>query len=147
MSISYINAELRRLVVIRAESLCEDCLIAEADAFLGCQVDHVISKKHGGPTEADNLAYACVFCNQAKGSDIASIYWETGEFVRFFNPRRDRWADHFLLRGNMIDSRTTIGSATTRILGFNGSERAEERQLLREIGRYPSPEALRRMQA
>ena len=24
-------------------------------------VDHIISEKHGGPTQADNLAYACVF--------------------------------------------------------------------------------------
>lgn len=145
MSTSYISVELRRLVIARAESLCEYCLIAEADAFLGCEVDHVISEKHGGPTEADNLAFACVFCNQAKGSDIGSLHWETGEFVRFFNPRRDHWANHFLLRGNMIDSRTPIGATTTRILRFNATERAEERQLLREIGRYPSPAALRRM--
>jgi hypothetical protein len=147
MSISYVSAELRRLIVSRAESLCEYCLIAEDDTGFGCAVDHVISEKHCGPTDADNLAYACVFCNQAKGSDVGSIHWETGEFVRFFNPRRDRWADHFVLRGNMIDSRTAIGAATARILGFNVTERAEERQLLRDIGRYPSVAALRRMQA
>lgn len=99
MSVKYVTAELRRLVVARAEGLCEYCLIAEEDTFYGCEVDHVISEKHGGPTQEDNLAYACVFCNQAKGSDVGSIHWESGQFVRFFNPRTDRWADHFVLTG------------------------------------------------
>lgn len=87
---SYISEELRRLVVLRAEHLCEYCLIHEADTFYGCQVDHIISLKHGGPTEADNLAYACAFCNRQKGSDIGCIERRTGVFTRFFNPRIDR---------------------------------------------------------
>jgi 5-methylcytosine-specific restriction endonuclease McrA len=64
---SYINVALRRLVAIRADYLCEYCLIHENDTFFGCQVDHIISEKHGGQTEADNLAYACAFCNRAMG--------------------------------------------------------------------------------
>ena len=82
MSVTYISAELRRLVATRAERLCEYCLIAEEDTFYGCEVDHIISEKHGGPTEGNNLGYACVFCNQAKGSDVGSIHWESGQFVR-----------------------------------------------------------------
>lgn len=94
MSVTYIGAELRRLIVARSEELCEYCLIAEADTFYGCEADHIISEKHGGRTDDGNLAYACVSCNQAKGSDIGSIHWDTEEFVRFYNPRIDRWADH-----------------------------------------------------
>jgi hypothetical protein len=37
------------------------------------QVDHIIAEKHGGQTLAENLALSCSLCNQAKGSDIASI--------------------------------------------------------------------------
>src|SRR5262249_7484988 len=37
MSVTYISAELRRLVVARAEGLCEYCLIAEEDTFFGCE--------------------------------------------------------------------------------------------------------------
>ncbi len=51
------------------------------------QVDHVISEKHGGPTEEHNLAFCCPFCNRAKGSDIASLV--ESELVRLFNPRID----------------------------------------------------------
>jgi hypothetical protein len=84
---SYVGIELRRLVVARASGLCEYCLIHESDTWLGCQVDHVISEKHGGPTSAENLAYACVFCNRAKGTDLGSIAETSGRLVRFFNPR------------------------------------------------------------
>jgi hypothetical protein len=145
MSLTYIPAELRRLVVARSGGLCEYCLIAEDDTVFGCQVDHIISEKHGGPTSAENLAYACAFCNRAKGSDVGSIDWATGNFVRFFNPRSDRWADHFTLSGVRFVPRTVIGEVTARIFELNSRERLLERQALQLAKRYPSPEAGKRM--
>ena len=142
MSITYVSAELRRLVVARAEGLCEYCLIAEEDTFYGCQADHVISEKHGGPTDADNLAMACVFCNQAKGSDVGSIDRYSDTFVRFFNPRTYAWADHFAIVDARIEGKTPIGVVTARILGFNTADRVLERGVLRSTGRYPSAAAL-----
>ena len=47
---SYVPPGLRRLVRSRAEDLCEYCLIHEEDTFLGCQLEHIISEKHGGET-------------------------------------------------------------------------------------------------
>ena len=143
MSTTYISVELRRFVTDRAEHLCEYCLIAEDDTFFGCQIDHIISEKHGGPTDVDNLDYACLCCNQAKGSDIGSIDWDSGEFVRFFNPRIDRWGDHFALFGIRIEPLTKIGRVTTRILGFNSDDRILERETLKSYNRYPTPEALK----
>ena len=142
---SYINAALRRLVATRAEYLCEYCLINEEDAFFGCEVDHIISEKHGGQTDADNLAYACAFCNRSKGSDIGSVVQQTGNFVRFFNPRTDQWAAHFVLDGVIIVARSDIGEVTAHILDFNNEERLFERQTLQTIGRYPSAAAITRM--
>lgn len=142
---SYVSEELRRLVASRAEFLCEYCLIHEDDTFYGCQVDHVISVKHGGPTDPSNLAYACAFCNRQKGSDAGSILMETGEFVRFFNPRSDRWADHFQLREFTIEPLTGVGEATARIFGFNALERLVERETLVAVGRYLAPAARIRM--
>lgn len=97
MSRPYVNSELRRLVAARADYICEYCLISEVNRSSGCQVDHIISVKHGGATTEDNLCYACVFCNLQKGTDLGSINWRTGELVRFFNPRRDFWGEHFQL--------------------------------------------------
>lgn len=144
MSRSYINADLRRLVAVRADYLCEYCLIPDTDG-LSFQVDHIISVKHGGLTTEDNLALACVFCNLQKGTDLGSIVWQTGELVRFFNPRRDFWGDHFRAQESLIQSLTDIGEVTARIFDFNDNDRILERQALMAVGRYPSAEALRRM--
>lgn len=141
MSNTYIPADLRRQVATRANNLCEYCLIHEDDTYFGCQVDHIISEKHGGPTEAENLAYACSFCNRQKGSDIGSIAPSTGQLTRFFNPRTDRWADHFKLEGVTIVALTDIGEVTARILGFNAIDQLVERQDLQALGRYPPKEA------
>jgi hypothetical protein len=136
---TYVPADLRRLVAKRASSLCEYCLIHEDDTFFGCEVDHIISEKHGGRTTEDNLAYACLFCNRYKGSDIASLQPGTDTLVRLFNPRTDSWNDHFRLDDQgIIAPLTPIGEVTARILGLNHPERLLERSALMEIRRYPT---------
>ncbi|MBU4270861.1 MAG: HNH endonuclease [Planctomycetes bacterium] len=142
---SYIGEELRRLVSARAEGLCEYCLIHSDDTFFGCEVDHVISRKHGGPTQDDNLALACLFCNRQKGTDIASVLPGSDQLVPLFNPRRDRWADHFRLEGPIIRPLTPVGEATANILRFNTGDRILERRMLIAAGRYPSSAAGSRM--
>jgi hypothetical protein len=142
---SYVSAELRRRVVERAEGLCEYCLVHESDTYLGCQVDHIVSEKHSGAAELDNLAFACTICNRLKGTDLGSLDPLTGQLIRFFNPRADRWADHFELRDVSIHPKTEVGEVTARILGFNSVERLLERQELQDQKRYPSVEALKRM--
>lgn len=148
MSTGNIPDALRALVRERAEFICEYCLIHEEDAgyrlrIRAPHVDHVIARKHGGATHADNLALACAPCNLRKGEGIASIVPGTGDLVRLFNPRRDHWSDHFQLGldGITIVPLTPIGEATCRILGLNDSVRLLERQALREVGRYPTPAA------
>ncbi len=136
----WISAELRQTIADRAKSLCEYCLIAEEDTFYGCEVDHIISLKHGGPSEPGNLAYACALCNRAKGSDVGSVS-TSGEFTRFFNPRTDRWAEHFRLEYAAISPLTTVGEVTARILGFNVSARLHERKEMIRFGKYPGAAA------
>jgi len=142
---TYVSEELKRLVADRAEYLCEYCLIHEEDTFLQCQVDHIISIKHGGQSDIDNLAYACAICNRNKGSDIGSMLLPSREFTRFFNPRTDTWLHHFKLQGAIILPRTNIGKVTAQILGFNNDGRILERETLIAMGRYPSTSALLHM--
>jgi hypothetical protein len=141
----YVSEVLRQQVITRAKNLCEYCLIDIDDTFFGGEVDHIVSVKHGGATEVENLAYTCQPCNRNKGSDLGSVYWPSGQLVRFFHPRTDRCADHFALHGARIQPLTAIGEVTSRIFGFNSEERLEERQGLIEQGRYPSPAAMVRM--
>lgn len=143
MSGTYVSAALRRLVWSRAAQCCEYCLIHEDHTFFGCEVDHIISEKHGGATDPDNLAFACLACNRHKGTDIASIAPVTGELTRLFNPRTDRWANHFSLSsdGTRIEPLTPIGAVTVHVLQLNDEERQMERAALRTAGRYPPPGA------
>ena len=96
---SEISVALRLLVAERAARRCEYCLLHEDDSFTPHQIDHIISRKHGGESSPDDLAFACVRCNAWKGSDIASIASESGRITSLFNPRRERWRDHFRLEG------------------------------------------------
>jgi hypothetical protein len=139
---SRISSETRQIVAARANYVCEYCLIAEEDAYFRFQVEHIISRKHGGSSELENLALACVFCNRYKGSDIASLIPETNKLIRFYNPRVDRWNEHFRLNGVVIEPLTEIGEATVRILQMNHDDQILERQVLSRRGRYPSEAAL-----
>jgi hypothetical protein len=130
-------------VARRAARLCEYCLIHEDDTYFGCEVDHIISEKHGGPTVLGNLAYACAYCNRNKGSDLGSIPPDTRQLVRFYNPRRDVWSEHFRIEDAVIIPLTDIGRVTERILRFNLSDRILERRELALLGRYPPPAAAR----
>ena len=145
MSRTYISIQLRKLIIERADSICEYCLISASDRSSGCQVDHIISVKHGGDTTPENLCYACIFCNLQKGTDLGSINWRNGELVRFFNPRRDLWREHFQLKGTIIQPTTEIGEVTARILDFNSEDRILERQMLIENNRYPSEAAKKKI--
>jgi HNH endonuclease len=134
MSQIYIPAALRRLVRERSGDRCEYCLIPESVAFAPHWIDHIVAEKHGGMTDADNLANSCVLCNQSKGSDLTSIDPDTDQIVALFHPRRDRWTDHFRLMDGRIDPLTPVGRVTVRLLHLNDPDRVEERKHLIAAG-------------
>ena len=134
----YISESLRRLVAERASFRCEYCLIPEANSFYSFQVDHIISIKHGGKTEADNLALACVICNRNKGSDLGTVLEKSDDIIRFFNPRKDQWEDHFeVTEKGVLNHKTSIGEATIKIFDLNHPDSILERQVLISSGKYP----------
>jgi len=121
-----VSENLRAEVERRAEGFCEYCRIAIEDTYFGGEIDHIISLKHRGQSESENLALACQPCNRNKGSDLGSISETSKILVRFFNPPTDDW----------IEPLTEIGEVTAIIFGFNEPERIAERKGLIEIGRY-----------
>src|SRR5206468_9065072 len=124
----------RQYVADRAYHVCEYCLIHQDDTFWGCQIDHIISRKHGGVTEAANLAWACAACNNSKGSDLGTLAGPRSELTRLFHPRTVRWAECFQLHGVRIDPANLVGDATMKLLQFNEGNRLRERQVLAEAG-------------
>ncbi len=140
-----ISERLRREVADRAYHVCEYCLIHEEDTFWGCQVDHIISRKHGGGDEAGNLAWACACCNNAKGTDLGARVGQPPKLIQLFHPRTDRWAELFQLVGVRIEPVNPVGEATVKLLQVNRDTRLREREILSLVGRYPTVEALARM--
>lgn len=137
MSTTYVPAALREQVRQRAGGRCEYCRIPESHTLTPHEVDHVVAEKHGGATEADNLALSCALCNKHKGTDLTSIDPVTGDVVQLFHPRRDRWADHFQLNEGRVVPLSSIGRTTVRLLQLNTNERIAERELLIEAGLLP----------
>ena len=134
MTGDYIPAAVRQLVVQRARSCCEYCLIPALISLMPYEVDHIVAQKHGGLTQPENLALACTLCNKLKGTDLASIDPVTGEMVPLYHPRRDHWSDHFRLNGSEIVGLTGVGRATARLLQLNRPERLAEREILLAAG-------------
>jgi hypothetical protein len=110
-----------------AAQRCEYCLMSSTFSFQPHEVDHIISRKHGGRTEVNNLAFACFRCNRHKGPCIASLDYQ-GRLAPLFNPRTQKWHEHFNMEDNfVIVALTPIGEATIRILKLNTPERILER--------------------
>lgn len=134
----YIPKKVRQQVIERAKYRCEYCLIPEQFLATYFHVDHVRSLKHGGNSDFDNLVYACPHCNQHKGSDVGTFADDDGEIlIRFFNPRRDTWINHFEAVEGEIVAISAIGQATVTILNFNQPERLILRRELALLGLYP----------
>lgn len=134
MSRPYLPNALRQLVYERANGCCEYCRIPEVAVFVPHEIDHIIARKHGGETVESNLALSCTLCNKYKGSDLASIDWQSGEVVPLYHPRKQQWTEHFRLKRTEITALTPTGRVTLKLLQINRHDRIQERQLLIDAG-------------
>jgi hypothetical protein len=131
------NERLRRQIRERAGDRCEYCRVPRLTDQLPFQVDHVIAEVHHGATTLDNLAWTCFDCNVFKGPNVAGIDPETGQIVRLFHPRNDRWNDHFRWDGPRLLGATTHGRATIDVLRINLPTRVAHRRLLILLDEMP----------
>ena len=120
----------RILVRTRARNCCEYCLLPQDSCSLTHHIEHVVARQHGGTDDHSNLALACHRCNLRKGPNLTGIDPITGEIVPLFDPRRDRWLDHFRFRGPVIEGVTAVGRTTIKVLSMNDTRRIERRELL-----------------
>ncbi|MCC6298953.1 MAG: HNH endonuclease [Anaerolineales bacterium] len=132
-----VSSSLRRLVANRAEGRCEYCLMPQSASAYEHEPDHIIPIQHGGETKPDNLALACLRCNRRKGPNVGSFDPATGKLVAFYNPRVQKWDDHFRLNGAEIKPLTPEARVTVKILQMNDEQRLEERRALLDLGLYP----------
>lgn len=121
MSRTYVPRALRTRVAEQACHRCGYCLTAEHISEMLLTIEHLLPEARGGKTEEDNLWLACVDCNDYKGDRIEAADPVTGEVVRLFDPRHQRWHEHFAWSpdGTEIVGRTAIGRATVVALKLN----------------------------
>ena len=108
------------MVRTRARNRCEYCRLPQEYQEATFHVDHVWPRKKGGMTAADNLALACVCCSLRKGARVTAWDPVAKAVVPLFNPRAQKWPDHFsLARGPRIRGKTPVGRATIFALAMN----------------------------
>jgi len=130
-----ISGKIREEVRQRANNCCEYCLIPELPNAHSFHVDHIKpSKKHKGPDELDNLAWACFDCNTTKSGEIAGYDPVTKQLTPLYNPRIQNWHEHFKKDGPTIVPISAHGRVTVELLNMNDSAQIELRILLIKLG-------------
>lgn len=97
-------------------------------------MDHIIAEKHGGSTNSENLALSCFYCNSYKGPNLSGIDPVGSEIVRLFDPRQNRWGDHFQWQDAVLVGRTSVGRVTISVLRINDPAAVGLRRLLIRAG-------------
>ena len=123
----------------RANWCCEYCKTPQRFCPDTFSIDHILPTSRRGRGELTNFAFACQGCNNAKYDHTTARDPLSGATVRLFNPRSDRWAEHFEWEESftLILGITAIGRATIELLKLNRPQVRNLRQLLRAAGLHP----------
>lgn len=123
-----ISVTLRREIRLRAKECCEYCSLPQTSfPLVSFHIEHVVARQHGGNDDAANLCLACHWCNLFKEPNLSTLV--EGELTRLYNPRTDRWIEHFRCIDGEIFGLTDVGAATVKLLNMNDPDRIELRQL------------------
>jgi HNH endonuclease len=133
------RTEVRLRVRERARGSCEYCRINEASTGHEFTLDHVSPESRGGPTTPENLAYACIGCNVRKSNKTHAPDPIDGELAPLFNPRLERWSDHFCWSDDtrIVVGLTPTGRATVKALDLNRQLLITYRVLMIRTGIHP----------
>jgi hypothetical protein len=131
--------DLRERVARAAGHRCGYCLTPESIAGFRLSIEHIIPEARGGLTVEENLWLACHACNEFKGARIHGKDPTTGRRARLWNPRRQRWNEHFSWSedGTEMIGRTPCGRATVAVLQLNRPELVGARSLWVQVGWWP----------
>lgn len=129
----------RRIVERRAQGRCEYCHAPQRGGNARFHVEHFAPRSRGGTDDLDNLNLSCVTCNLAKGSATDALDPTSGERVPLFNPRVQRWDEHFAWEadGVTLRGKTAIGAATVVALNMNQPLQQDARVGWRQLGLLP----------
>jgi hypothetical protein len=103
------------------------------------EIEHIMPTAAGGPTVRENLWLACHRCNEYKADRTRAADPLTDEDVALFNPRGQRWQEHFSWSpdGTLVVGLTPCGRATVEALRLNNEYVVEARRFWVEAGWHP----------
>jgi hypothetical protein len=113
MSDGYVSAEARARLQLHFRNRCAYCLAPQSLIYAPLEVEHILPRVKGGDSREENLCLSCPTCNCYKTAQTEAVDPVTGSKLPLFNPRHDRWADHFSWSNDGI-----------QILGLTATERA-----------------------
>lgn len=142
MSGRYIPEEVRHRVRAAARDRCGYCLSPQRYVFGRLEIEHITPAAHGGSDDEDNLWLSCRLCNGYKGDQRDGLDPDTGHRVPLFNPRRQRWSEHFAWSadGTQVLGRTPCGRATVIALQLNNVIAVLVRREWVSVGWHPPPD-------
>ena len=129
----------RETVELRAGRRCEYCRAPQPATGIRYHLEHIFPKSLGGTGGIENLALACPTCNYYKSNYLLGIDEEGGARRPLFNPRKDRWREHFEFDSAtfQLKGRTVLGKGTINRLRMNHTIQIEARRLWVELEIYP----------
>lgn len=92
---TYISETLKKRILNNDKRRCCYCLTTEANSGIPMTYDHIQPLSKGGKTSFENLCLACRSCNEFKSDSTEAIDPSTGETTPIFNPRTQKWFEHF----------------------------------------------------
>lgn len=110
---------------LKEDTPCSYCRLPLGETGLGkmaFEVDHIIPKSLAPQLKyvVSNLVWACRRCNHEKGSHVKGCDEQSGKMRPLFNPRSERWSDHFKgTKDGKIHGQSGTGRATAKRLAFN----------------------------
>ena len=123
----------------QAKFLCEYCHASELWQYVRFTVDHILPISCGRTNSFDNLCLACFHCNRRKSDAVSAIDPVTGKLCSLFNPRRDRWNEHFIWSSDklLLLGLTPEGRATVHLLELNRERIVRIRAADLAVNRHP----------
>ena len=96
----------------------------------------------GGSSDEDNLWLACARCNRYKGGQLEALDPASGEVHPLYNPRSQRWRDHFQwdAGGAVVRGLTPVGRCTVVALQLNHEHTVAVRRNWIGAGWHPPEE-------
>ena len=139
MSRRRISLALQKKIRGQARFRCGYCLTSETLIGMKMEFEHLAPIAAGGETREENLWLACRRCNEFKGIQTHTFNPETGANIPLFNPRTQKWNEHFQwsANGTEILDISPIGRATIIALKLNNEIILVSRRLWVSVGWFP----------